>query len=133
MDKVKVELQLEALKMVKEWSTWLAGLQAGICALLWSPLKESLKKTEFMATDLIVLLHLGWFAFLFSLLLTVLLLGRLPRMIESLEQNKENRESIFQEYAVPKISLGMMLSAIYALFFLGLILTGIFVLLRASR
>jgi hypothetical protein len=137
------ELKLESLKMIREWSTWLAGLQAAICALLWSPLKESVKKPlpslapmtpslppETMATDLVVLLHLGWFAFLFSLLLTALLLARLPRMAESLEQNEE---SIFQAYLAPKISLSTMLSTIYALFFLGLILTGIFVLLRAAR
>jgi hypothetical protein len=129
----KVDLKLESLKMIRERSTWLAGLQAGICALLWTPLRESLDKTvpKPMATDLIVYLHLGWFAFLLSLLLTALLLGRLPRMIETLAQNE--KESIFQEYAVAKISLGTMLWAIYALFFLGLVLTGVFVLLRVNR
>ena len=137
----KIELKLEALKMVKEWSTWLAGLQAGICALLWGPLKDSLKPVaagpffppEPMPTDLIVLLHFGWFAFLFSLLLTALLLILLPRMIERLEQNKENGKSIFQESLVWKISLGKMLWAIYVVFFLGPILTGVFVLLRAMK
>jgi hypothetical protein len=128
----KVELQLESLKMVKEWATWLMGLQAGICALLWSPLKENPIMAARSGAGL--WLHIGWFAFLASLLFTALLFRKLPRLIEELAKSEGPEESIFSrdlKLAGQKLSLGTVLAVIYSLFFAGLAFTGLFVLIKA--
>ncbi|HEV7646215.1 MAG TPA: hypothetical protein VGO50_19935 [Pyrinomonadaceae bacterium] len=134
MDKVelKLELQLESLKMVKEWVTWLMGLQVSICALLWSPLKDNPIMAAKSGAGL--WLHIGWFAFLVSLLLTVLVYRTLPKLIEELAKDETLEESIFSrdlKWAEQKISLGTMLTVIYWLFFAGIAFTGLFVLIRA--
>jgi hypothetical protein len=117
--------KLEALKMVKEWCTWLAGLQTGICALLWDPLKKAL---EARASDIAVL-HWGWFAFLLSLLLTVLLLSRLPGMIERLGKNEDQNKSVFDKglFAGKYFNLRIALWIIHITFAAGAILVGIVV------
>src|ERR1044072_6999734 len=130
----KLELQLESLKMVKEWITWLMGLQAGICALLWSPLKDNPIIGAAAKSGSGLWLHLGWFAFLASLLLTVLLFRTLPKLIEELAKEENSGENIFRRdlgWARQEISLGGVLTVIYSLFFAGVAFTGLFILIKA--
>lgn len=35
------EPQIESLKLLHDWSKWLIGLEAGVCALLWRVLSQS--------------------------------------------------------------------------------------------
>ena len=132
----KPQLQLEALKMVKEWGAWLAGIQTGICALLWSPLKDSLFDEKIRLPHPFsgppVFLYLGWFAFLFSLLFTVWMLSQLPRLIEGITAESE---SVFEKYiilTVFRVKLKTTLIWIHSLFVLGAILIGVFIIWRAA-
>ncbi len=148
------DYKLESLKMVKEWCTWLTGLQAGICALLWPLLKESAPKDmpckdilckEILCKDILplckesvsqalpswpsIFLYLGWFAFLFSLLFTVFLLSRLPSVIEKLD--KTDMEKVFDESISKRMTVEYSLTAIYRLFILGALFLGAFIIARA--
>jgi len=132
----KTQLQLESIKMVKEWSTWLAGLQTGICALLWGPLKDNPAFTGEIGSEKLVAgiwLYFAWYSFLISLVLTVLMLGTLPRIIEELGEAENPDESIFNrkvgvgQYRVP---LKTALAAIYGIFIAGVVFSALFVLVR---
>jgi len=96
----KTQLQLESIKMVKEWSTWLAGLQTGICALLWGPLKDNPAFTGEIGSEKLVAgiwLYFAWYSFLISLVLTVLMLGTLPRIIEELRRAGKRQAGPFSK------------------------------------
>ncbi len=139
----KVDLQLESLKMTKEWSVWLVALQAAICGFLWNSLKENPlirtfntpqfefgKYWEF--SPLGVILHLAWLLFALSLLAAAFLLLHLPGMIENLKKNEEAAESVMAMKAPlmgEGISIRALVFAEYFLFLAGVVLTALFVLI----
>lgn len=130
----KIDLQLESLKMTKEWSVWLVALQAAICGFLWNSLKENplllLSDSGLNAPGLI--LHLAWLLFALSLLAAAFLLLHLPGLIENLKKNEEAAESVMAMKAPLMgggISIRALVFAEYFLFLTGAVLTAVFVLI----
>lgn len=72
----KRELQLEALKLLKDWSVWLLTIEAGICTALWTT--DALKGSG--------LAFAGWSAFCLSAMVASVLLLKLPGVVQ--EGNK---------------------------------------------
>ena len=69
------EARLEAAKLSADWCKWMV-LQTGICAGLWTLLKNSPKSALLWA----------WVAFALSVLATSWLLGRLPGLVALLAE-----------------------------------------------
>ena len=125
-------LKLESLKMVREWTTWLVAIQVAICGFLWDPIRKSPQ----IATDSLngwqfIVLYTAWAFFVLSILTAGFLLLRLPVMVEALAKSGESDESV-QALKAPlassQVRLKTLIFAQYLLFFLGAVLTGIFLL-----
>jgi len=76
-------LKLESLKLLQDWSKWLIGLEAGICALLWPKLTGEIKPAYPV--------YLGWLMFWGSIIAAAILLITISitvrRMATSGERN----------------------------------------------
>jgi len=133
----KTDLRLESFKMIREWSTWLVGIQTVICGFLWNVLKENpLFLAEFRGmpnpsfTGMI--LHLAWLAFAFSLVTAAFTLISLPKLVETLKQEDGAAESVFAMQANVwggKMNLRTLVGAQHILFFIGVVLAALFVIM----
>jgi hypothetical protein len=138
----KPQLQLEALKMVKEWSTWLVGIQVAICGFLWSFLNQNpmlvdpannfpeyahrrYDQTGFYIPG--ITLHAAWLFFALSLLVAAFLLLRMPAVAETLTE--DDGESVLKR-KTSGVRLETLVSTEYLFFLLGAALTAIFVIIK---
>jgi hypothetical protein len=115
-DARRQSLQLESLKMLKDWSVWLIALQAALCAFLWNVLKTFAAANWFEKS-----VFVAWFAFSLSLIIATVLVSRLPGQIESLA-NSPAEESVFSRrvsVAGVTIKLRTLLILEHTFFLLG--------------
>jgi hypothetical protein len=115
----KDEVNLEALKMAKDWSTWLILIQTGVCAFLWNVLKNP-ELTSYQS----FFLHCGWFAFSISVVIATILVSRLPSLIEEYTKEEPPEGSVIQS------RLKHLFIAEHTCFLLGILSVIIFITLR---
>jgi hypothetical protein len=129
----KEEAQLESLKMTKEWSIWLIALQSSICTFLWGVLKEQLGVLETLQQSgqnyslikfQVVVLHFGWLAFAVSVLVAIILVSRMPVLIEQFSNGPDDKPKAYY------FSTKTLMTMEYAFFLLGVMFILIFVLRR---
>ena len=112
------------------------GIQVAICGFLWNVLRNNPLLTDdywhrFSLPGFF--LHLAWLAFAVSLLLAAFTLIRLPKLVESLQQNEEAAESVF---ALPvkilsgELALKKLVGAQYIFFLAGAVLAAVFVIIN---
>ena len=110
------EARLEAVKLSADWCKWMVALQTGICAGLWTPLKNSPKSPLLWA----------WVAFALSALMTSWLLGRLPGLVTLLAETGAEPERAARIKELRRVAL-----LAHGLFIAGILLALYFVLARA--
>ena len=111
------EARLEAAKLSADWCKWMVALQTGICAGLWTPLKNSPKSALLWA----------WVAFALSALATSWLLGRLPGLVALLAETGAEPQRSARIRELKRIAL-----LAHALFIAGIGVALYFVLARAA-
>jgi hypothetical protein len=127
-DARRQSLQLESLKMLKEWSVWLIALQAALCAFLWNVLKTFAGANWFEKS-----VYVAWFAFSISLIIATVLVSRLPRQIEGLA-DAPAEGSVFTRRVVVvglRIKLRTLLILEHTFFLLGVAFVIIHVVVQA--
>jgi hypothetical protein len=138
----KTQLQLEALKMIKDWSAWLVGIQTVICGFLWNALKENPILAASEIKDALnpsitgIILHLGWLAFVISLLIAAFTLLRVPRLVETLKQGEDETESVFAMQADlwgRKLKMKTLAGTQFFFFLAGAALTAAFVIISTRH
>jgi hypothetical protein len=138
MEDVRLKLQLESIKMIRDWSTWLVGIQVAICGFLWNVLKENpialmgpTNAVPFSVTGSII--HLAWLAFAASLLVAAFMLIRIPKLVESLQQGADASTSV-SELPVRVFGRALALKKLvglqYAFFLAGALLAAVFTVIR---
>jgi Trk-type K+ transport system membrane component len=127
----KSSARLESIKMVKEWSVWLVTLQGAACTVLWQPLKQQSVEQSLGY----FLLLLGWLTFVLSIITATVLLGLLPRVVESLADQDsrlyDKRVSSLPVYR--KITISHFMFVEHALLIIGILFILIFVLARQPK
>ena len=111
------EARLEAAKLSADWCKWMVALQTGICAGLWTPLKNSPKSPLLWA----------WVAFALSALTTSWLLGRLPGLVSVLAETGAEPQKAARIKELQRIAL-----LAHVLFIAGIVIAIYFVLARAA-
>jgi hypothetical protein len=111
------EARLEAAKLSADWCKWMMALQTGICAGLWTPLKNSPKSALLWA----------WVAFALSALTTSWLLGRLPGFVSLLAETGAEPQKSTRIKELQRIAL-----LAHVLFTAGIVIAIYFVLARAA-
>ena len=127
----KSSARLESIKMVKEWSVWLVTLQGAACTVLWGPLKQQSVEQSLGY----FLLLFGWLIFVLSIITATVLLGLLPRVVESLA-DEDLRLDDKKVSALPvyrKITIGHFMFVEHALLIIGILFIFVFVLIRESK
>jgi hypothetical protein len=114
----KAQAKLESLKMVKEWSAWLIGIQAAICTFLWNVLK-GLEVKSWLDNSL----YCGWLAFSLSLVIATLLISHLPAVIENLAESSSEGGVLTEQLSIGgiKVRLKALLAAQHMCFLGGVV------------
>jgi len=119
---ISVELQLEALKLLQDWSIWIITITTVFLGMIGFAFKNpNSKKARFAAKYCIVFL-------LLSLVVAVMLVGAIPAIVQKLhivtEDNiilfKANARGIYGYYYLDFIPLWLLASSQRILFLLGL-------------
>lgn len=108
--------QLEAIKFLKDWSTWMAGIQAALIAYLSSAATTPFPGPSFPIRSTL-------FFFTASIVFAGLLLGGLPAIIE--EEPPETFTSVYERQlrlsGMPTYRVGSLVIGQHACFLLGLL------------
>ena len=119
------ERALEAIKLLKDWSTWLAGIQTGAIAVVGALLRDGRPgKHKWLPPACLT-------AFSLSLLAAAWLLGTLPRLIFLLTTGVSTTNDIIAKvipfyllppYVTSPVRLGLMVTFEHMFFLIGIAL-----------
>jgi len=115
------DYRLEALKLLKEWSTALVVVQTGAMAVLGGLIKDS----KMMSVKPWISISLG--CFLASILITANVIGAIPGMVQQLSESTKNNRDIYQMRNYFGIPLWIFALCQHLFFAAGLVAFGGFV------
>ncbi len=109
-----VALQLEALKLLQQWTVWLITISAGLLGLMGFALKSLRGRFEVRAARIAILCHM------LTVAVAVVLFGAIPDLVQRLEPDTRSVSLLF----------GSEPRGIYGYDYLGLVPLWILVLMQ---